>query len=177
VIGRYIESDPIGILSRGPRGRLNHLFVYVENNPVLYQDSLGLCKWRGSLTLIGRGGEVLGGAVGIMSLQSDCCHCKKVSGTYSAFMGGFTIGIPYSTSTQFLTFEGPDTPDVSDPRGLFSIVSAGAGGSGVGYGMGQVTTGNLIAEIDAGMYLTPIDASMNLFIGYTSGSGQSTSCH
>jgi RHS repeat-associated protein len=37
VIGRYIESDPLGIA----RSR-NHLYVYVSNNPLRFKDPLGL---------------------------------------------------------------------------------------------------------------------------------------
>jgi RHS repeat-associated protein len=36
-IGRYVEVDPIGI----QRGK-NHLYVYVQNNPVKFNDPLGL---------------------------------------------------------------------------------------------------------------------------------------
>jgi RHS repeat-associated protein len=36
VIGRYIEADPIGI----KQGE-NHLFVYVDNNPMNFMDSTG----------------------------------------------------------------------------------------------------------------------------------------
>jgi RHS repeat-associated protein len=37
IIGRYVQADPIGI----KRGK-NHLFVYVENNPVNREDPRGL---------------------------------------------------------------------------------------------------------------------------------------
>ena len=37
-IGRYIESDPLGI-----RGGMNHLNVYADNNPINFTDPDGLC--------------------------------------------------------------------------------------------------------------------------------------
>ena len=37
VIGRYVESDPIGILQGN-----NHLFTYTQNNPINAEDSYGL---------------------------------------------------------------------------------------------------------------------------------------
>jgi len=40
VIGRYVEVDPVGML----KGR-NHMFTYVQNNPINLKDPLGLkCK-------------------------------------------------------------------------------------------------------------------------------------
>ena len=37
MIGRYVEADPVGI-KRGA----NHLYVYVNNNPIRFRDPLGL---------------------------------------------------------------------------------------------------------------------------------------
>jgi RHS repeat-associated protein len=37
VIGRYVEADPVGI-----EGGDNHLFVYVKNNPIRFDDPYGL---------------------------------------------------------------------------------------------------------------------------------------
>ncbi len=42
MIGRYIEADPLGIR----RGE-NHLYVYVENKPVILTDPTGLA-WNGN---------------------------------------------------------------------------------------------------------------------------------
>jgi RHS repeat-associated protein len=50
VIGRYIESDPLGLLPSGPRGGMNHLYVYADNNSLSKKDPLGLsetCTWAG----------------------------------------------------------------------------------------------------------------------------------
>ena len=48
-IGRYVESDPIGVLFGGnsaPReGRLNQLYSYVGSNPLRYFDFAGLEPW------------------------------------------------------------------------------------------------------------------------------------
>jgi RHS repeat-associated protein len=44
IIGRYIQSDPIGL-----SGGLN-TFTYVDNQPLGYSDPKGLVKWTGSVT-------------------------------------------------------------------------------------------------------------------------------
>jgi len=41
VPGRYNESDPIGI-APNDRGELNHLYIYVNNNPITRTDPTGL---------------------------------------------------------------------------------------------------------------------------------------
>jgi len=42
VVGRYMESDPIGLLPQGPHKGINHLFAYVGNNPIRFTDPNGL---------------------------------------------------------------------------------------------------------------------------------------
>ena len=51
VIGRYVESDPIGI----DQGK-NHLYVYVGNNPLNAVDALGLRTFRCRAPLHALGG-------------------------------------------------------------------------------------------------------------------------
>jgi RHS repeat-associated protein len=41
-IGRFISEDPIGLIPFGPQGGINHLYVYVKNNPVNLVDPYGL---------------------------------------------------------------------------------------------------------------------------------------
>ena len=48
-VGRYTQSDPIGLA-----GRLNN-YGYVEGNPLSFTDPSGVVKWEGSL-LLGSGG-------------------------------------------------------------------------------------------------------------------------
>jgi RHS repeat-associated protein len=40
--GRYITPDPIGLKVKGEEKSLNHLFVYVQNNPLRFVDPFGL---------------------------------------------------------------------------------------------------------------------------------------
>ncbi len=41
-IGKYKQADPIGVSPRGLRGGLNHLYAYVQNNPIRFADPKGL---------------------------------------------------------------------------------------------------------------------------------------
>ena len=48
--GRYLEADPIGIIPSGgimSYGIINHLYAYVENNPLSWADPSGLLKIYG----------------------------------------------------------------------------------------------------------------------------------
>jgi RHS repeat-associated protein len=41
-LGRYPQADPVGVLPRGSRGGFNHLYAYVNNNPIRFTDPKGL---------------------------------------------------------------------------------------------------------------------------------------
>ncbi len=75
-IGRYIESDPVGL-----NGGLN-IFGYVNGSPMGYSDPLGLCKVEASCNLLSAG-PILG---------SNVSHCFIVvtepGGGSSYFRGG-----------------------------------------------------------------------------------------
>ncbi len=65
LIGRYIEADPVGIQS----GK-NHLYVYVENNPILFTDPFGY---------LGPNSNTYAG-----SLARTCCQGGVPSGVHDA---------------------------------------------------------------------------------------------
>jgi RHS repeat-associated protein len=44
-LGRYTQADPVGIIPQGPRAGLNHLYVYVWNNPIGWTDPKGLGRF------------------------------------------------------------------------------------------------------------------------------------
>jgi len=82
-IGRYIESDPIGV-----SGGLN-TYAYVDGSPLDHVDILGLVKWTGSLRVLDAsfGPKIPKTPIRIpligrneitLDLESECVHGKKV---------------------------------------------------------------------------------------------------
>jgi len=48
--GRYVQPDPLGVITARrptPATRLNHIYGYVDQNPLRWSDPLGLVKWSG----------------------------------------------------------------------------------------------------------------------------------
>jgi RHS repeat-associated protein len=41
-IGRYVESDPLGLILHTPEAGLDHLYAYVSSNPLSYVDFAGV---------------------------------------------------------------------------------------------------------------------------------------
>ena len=75
-IGRYPQPDPLGIATTTrptPTTRLNHVYAYVDSNPLSWVDPLGLVKWFGqskSFNLLAYGREEY-------ELESECkCGVK-----------------------------------------------------------------------------------------------------
>src|SRR5262249_32663312 len=69
-VGRYIESDPIGL-----RGGTN-TYAYVNSDPLRFIDPLGLLKWTGNINTVGAFGG-LGGQLLYFILRSECM-CGKI---------------------------------------------------------------------------------------------------
>jgi RHS repeat-associated protein len=85
VVGRYVESDPIGL-----KGGSYSTYAYVGDSPVMLLDPKGLAvQWTGSVTAIGATAG-LGGEIVRFSLESECkCNKKyKISG-FASFL---TVG-------------------------------------------------------------------------------------
>ncbi len=172
-IGRYHEKDPLGLA-----GGINP-YIYADSDPINATDPLGLCKWKGSVTMkIGGVKKGVAGGVVLMVLKSECCNNKQAEGVYTAFCGGVSvspkINVPIQVSTAIYEFEGPATPSDSDPKGWFSYL-AGALSPGGGISYGRLRTGSLVATgttIEAG-----IDIGLDSLIGFTTGSGKTTCCN
>lgn len=92
-IGRYIQSDPIGI-----NGGTN-TYAYVESSPLNYIDPFGLAKWTGRWEYLDAGIPFtsLGGIVGQIIVTSECVDGKqwyvwlKFSGAGGS--GGYPVGL------------------------------------------------------------------------------------
>jgi hypothetical protein len=103
-IGRYIEGDPIGVVSgRRPirSRRLNHLYGYVDSNPLKYSDPLGLIKWTGTVSTYGYDsfqGE-------IYELESECKCGRKVIATVRA------MGLTYGGGKGIAQWQGAELED------------------------------------------------------------------
>jgi hypothetical protein len=83
---RYLTPDPIGILADGPRGGYNHLYNYVQANPLNIFDPKGLAG-------IG-GGAYYGGGAGTSYSSSTCCENNTLYKVkILTFCGGVGIGL------------------------------------------------------------------------------------
>jgi hypothetical protein len=120
-IGRYIQSDPIGL-----QGGIN-TYSYVGSNPLTNVDPNGLVKWRGEMYGVNAGAAV-GGAQYYFDLTSECINGKYafVRVYASALSTGF--GIKAIGSAQGISFD--DRKATIDPSGFvggFKVVNAGVG--------------------------------------------------
>ncbi len=133
-LGGYPHADPLGIATswpRAPTAGLNHLYSYVNANPLRAIDPQGLLKWTGDFGGVGAS-DILGGGLYAFELTSECACGKQVR--VSGFASGVGAGVgvlKYSASVSASEFETfGSCPRGSDFNGLFAIISIGAGPGG-----------------------------------------------
>lgn len=128
-LGRYIQSDPVGIASG-----LN-TYGYVDANPVNAFDPFGLVKWTGTISVkkVGLSAKRLGITLYesiILRLKSECVDgvelfvIYRVGGINST---GASTGLGFAYTGSVEAEDGTDTPSVSAGIGAFSVQLGGVG--------------------------------------------------
>jgi len=163
-IGRYVESDPIGI-DAGV-----NTYSYVRNRPLENIDPFGLVDWKG---FFGGGGAIagVGGAIFGFDLTSECkCNRRvRIQGFASALAAGFGLGgrgtknaSGSGSSMEFYDYR--ECPDPGIANGLFSMASAGFV-IGVGPGYSRIELGGLRSYYNLGDINYGLDVSVGLYLG------------
>jgi RHS repeat-associated protein len=143
-IGRYIESDPLGILATWRSSkRLNHLYQYVDSRPLASTDALGLAGFVIGYDVnafgvdLGAGG---GSAPVFDPANWNVCYqakqCTRVG-----------LGLAFTRSLNGGLDTGPVCSGTSVSAGLFGTGGFGLAGIGSfrigGSGQGGSASGNL----------------------------------
>jgi RHS repeat-associated protein len=170
LIGRYVESDPIGI-----KGGMN-TYAYVRSNPLGLRDPLGLVEWKGTF---GGASYIEGAGAGVyfFSLESECkCHrIVKMSGVVITVAAGLG-GKAYSGSVGGSDFHDYlDCPDADVANGWAAMLSAGAVFGG-GAGCSRITLGHLYSNWSCGGPLYGFDFSIGAYFGASLVTNRSQKC-
>ena len=131
VTGRYMQSDPIG-----QDGGVS-TYSYVEGNPLISSDPLGLIRWRGTSYSIGGSASYLGGGWQVYTLYSDCVNGMKGSvrvNAYGASASFFGLKGGFSGTSDNEFEDGASSVDPNVFNGPFASVGATyAIGAGISY--------------------------------------------
>ena len=159
-IGRYIQSDPIGL-----KGNDLSTYAYVANDPLLNVDPLGLVNWKGSFGGAGYSTGA-GGGLFLFDLTSECKCNQRVQ--IVGYASGLTAGVSYKPgsitggSTQFYDYK--DCPDPGIANGLFTMASA-AFVVGTGPSYARIRLGGLRSYGDFDDRGYGFDVSIGLYLG------------
>jgi RHS repeat-associated protein len=116
-IGRYIESDPIGL--RGGR----NTYIYVVGDPLKWVDPVGLVKWKGTSFTAGAGAFVWEN----YDLVSECKCGIEAHARVKAYGLSYERGFSFAGSFVDLQDHAP-CPDANLLQGDYLKVSAGLAG-------------------------------------------------
>ncbi len=168
--GRYLMPDPV----RYQQGK-GSLYIYAKQSPANFLDPLGLCEWKGSLSMLVFGRCGLGAGLVIMGLESECCNNRRAHGVYIAPVAGVFLGpLPVQAVSHLVAFDGPETPSHKDPIGMFQYVSAG-GTFGIGISWTSVISGDLYSPPSWGWYFG-VDLGLDMLWGFAVGFGETSDC-
>lgn len=130
VLGRYVESDPIGL-----KGGVN-TYAYVGENPLNHVDPTGLTTWKGTYGSLS-GGLIGGSYFDTYDLTSECVNGERAKATVWATGGA----IGAAPSVLWLTSGGgsiefDDGLNTLNPDGLAGQYRKISYGIALGFGVG-----------------------------------------
>jgi RHS repeat-associated protein len=137
-VGRYVESDPIGL-----RAGVN-TYTYVRSRPLTLVDPRGLVEWNGKIEAVGAA-IFVGATLYRITVESECVNGKKGKAEIVAVGPTFGLevkgGTPITAATSSITLT--DKLNYVDPgvfNGWFSGWNIGLS-LGLGFGCSAIHVG------------------------------------